>query len=220
MSSNNHHQTDTGTLTQFVAFSTSSPVDESVPRWRPVASSFLRSGLRSVILAAVSDFSVHGGPRIAFISRNSWLAIAYRAEFPTGLAAEAAFGGVAVTQPGVFHALTANPEPDEQSQPQRDLVLALVTLDRASADYGRHTRMLREGLTQTLRDDDEVIVYSRDSSTRPQPVDLVVSVYSPEGAGRGTLDAVTSVIQASVDTERVALLAGREVLTLTQDTMQ
>ncbi len=198
-------------LTQFVAFTSALSEDVFLQRWRPIAGSFLRQGLTSITLAAVTDPSDSSGHAVSYVSRNTWPSAAYRAAFPGGLATEAAYGGVTVTQPGVFRSLRA--EPKESVPRDQDLVLAFITLGGAPlvADVAVD---LEDRLAQRVPEGTAVTVYVRDVPGGLQRVDLVVRVSTAPGGAERLRDVVGAAVRDGVTPAALVLLAGREFLAL------
>lgn len=218
---------DSSSVTQFVAFTTDKPPHDFVRDWRPIAVRFLRSGLRTITLAAVSDITDGNSTGVSFVSRNTWPVAAYRALFPTGAAAEMALGGTVVTQPGVFQVSPEGAGPVEGLQDRRGLALAFIASERAN---GRtmDASTLRAALIGALPNDHVVHMYAKSSLNGGQRYDLVVSVHMSDGddekelvsSATATATVLARVLADHVPHDGRLVLAGSEFLSLNQIALQ
>lgn len=213
--------------TQFVAFATKKSPQDFVRDWQPIAERFLRSGLRTITLAEVSEITDADSSGVRFVSRNSWPAHAYQAVFPSGAPAEMTAGGMVVTQPGVFEAALGSGVPIEGLQDRRYVVLAFVASDLIKAN-GVDAAELRTALTGVLPNDHVVHLYAKSSLNGEQRYELAVSVHTNEGDDEseviGSTTATARVLAALlsdlVPSSARLVLAGREILTLNRGTLQ
>jgi hypothetical protein len=192
-------------LTQLVVFRTELPPERFVPAWEPTAAGFLRRGLATITLAGF-DPQRHGG--IAFVSRNSWPTGDYGRTFPSGLAADAGAGPIAVRQAGAFSVHPASHSPVAAAQPEGDLSLALIQADPSGTDDVVSTLLAALASDPSRR----TVVYA--AAYDAQPFQIAVTVHGPAGTGGESTDALAASLEGCPAVRGRVLLTGRELLSL------
>ena len=177
----------TGNTLQFVCFETTLAAQEFLPRWSPVASSFMVRGLRRIVLSE----TMQPAKRFGFVSRNLWDPTSFAQTFPSGLPREAGGNGVVAVQAGGFRVVASADVDFERAR--TGFVKAICFLEVEDDASGAST-LIEAAVSGLASRTNGWAVFANSETSRRGRFDAMAEVYSSFADGPAMIAELDTAI--------------------------